>query len=325
VVSQETAVTNPAEEHAADRQALSASAFEHLPVEAAVLDRSGVVVLANDLWRAGRNPPVGSDFVDQGDADDGEVRAMISEGVGRVMTGRSSRVELEVPDHGSGTRRWLLLLLGGVAHDGAVVVKVDVTRSREVLDLVAESSMRDGVTGLPNRSLIEDRIESAVARAERGTSAPVVLFLDLDRFKEVNDVHGHGMGDRVLMTVSQRLSASLRALDTFGRWGGDEFVAVIEVEAGGDWGAAVGVIDRMLKAVAAPVELGGAELSIDVSIGAVVVRPGDSVRTLIALADAAMYEAKQSGEHVVVTRRDAGDLVLDLAEQRRRQPGGGRC
>jgi diguanylate cyclase (GGDEF)-like protein len=273
---------------------LAALALELVPAEAAVLGPGGVVVATNPRWQEGGGAPVGAFFVAGEDVEDDELRMVLEDGVARVLDGRATQVELEVPSRVSESIRWNLLLLGAVGDHYAVVIKVDVTRSHEVLDLVGAIAMHDGMTGLPNRSLLEDRIASAIARTERGVSAPLVLFMDLDGFKAVNDAHGHGVGDRVLVAVAQRLSTSLRAADSFGRWGGDEFVAIVEVGPGEGEAAFNQVVDRITESVSAPLRIDGIDVRVGVSIGAVLVQPGDDVRGLVAFADAAMYRAKQS-------------------------------
>jgi diguanylate cyclase (GGDEF)-like protein len=191
---------------------------------------------------------------------------------------------------------------------GAVATRVDVTRSHEVLDLVAASAVRDPLTGLPHRTLIEDRIAIAIARAERGAATPALLFLDLDGFKAVNDDHGHEVGDQVLVTVGRRLDAVLRASDTCGRWGGDEFVVVVDLEPSrvdDDLGL---VISRICATVDTPINVDGLEVEVGLSLGAVLVRPDDTIEQLTALADDAMYQAKRAGSCSVVVDRDVIDL-----------------
>jgi diguanylate cyclase len=280
-----------------------------LPAAVAVVDRKGVVVAANALWRQ-FDDEAGSPGFLAGEGGDERVRALVLESIARVGQGRSPYVELEVPDDGPDGRRWDLVRLSGLGRCGAVVMRIDVTRSHDALDVLAQRSLCDSLTGLPNRSLLEDRIASAVARAERGTSAPVLLFMDLDRFKAINDTHGHSAGDAALVTVTQRLGTSLRAVDTFGRWGGDEFVAIIELPPDEDPATLTGVVDRVIEAVGAPLEIGGTHVEIGISIGAALIRPGDNGLELVGLADAAMYHAKQANLPAAVTPRDTEDVRL---------------
>jgi diguanylate cyclase (GGDEF)-like protein len=292
--------------------------LEALPAEVALLDPEGVVIAANAAWRKEGGMPIGSSFTasDTGRAGDDDLHSLVTQSIDRVLRGRSDHVELEVPVDSPDGRRWKLLLFASVEDLGAIVTRVDVTRSHEVLDIVSETALRDGLTRLPNRSLLEDRIATAVARTERGQSAPAILFMDLNRFKVINDELGHEAGDRVLATVGQRLSASLRAADSCGRWGGDEFVAIVEVNRKDDPHALSSVIDRICETLNAPLELDGMELDVGVSIGAVLVRPGDTPTELVAMADAAMYEAKRSRRRAVVAPRDVIDLRLGSESER---------
>ena len=237
----------------------------------------------------------------------------------RVLRTDKDRIELEIPVDGPDGRKWALLLVSTLEGCGVVVTKVDVTRVHKVLDLVSESALQDSLTRLPNRTLLEDRIATAIARTERGQARPAVLFLDLDRFKSINDELGHDMGDRVLATIAQRLNASLRSADSCGRWGGDEFVAVVEVDGADEHDALKGVVERIAGSLNAPIELRGQLFHVGVSIGAVPVRPGDSSTALIAMADTAMYDSKRKEHAVVVRREPTVDLRFEAGRQRRRR------
>jgi diguanylate cyclase (GGDEF)-like protein len=149
----------------------------------------------------------------------------------------------------------------------------------------------DLLTGLPNRLLLSERLESALLAAEVGRRGLAVLFVDLDHFKAVNDTHGHLIGDRYLQEVANRLKSSLRHDDILARWGGDEFVAVIEQLPGG--AAVEETVQRLHARLASPVRLAGHELIPSASIG-VARYPQDGVdaERLIQAADAAMYREK---------------------------------
>jgi diguanylate cyclase (GGDEF)-like protein len=155
-------------------------------------------------------------------------------------------------------------------------------------------ALHDALTGLPNRDLFRDRIEQAVRGARRSGLTAVVMIMDLDHFKEINDTLGHHMGDLLLEEVSRRLSATLREADTVARLGGDEFgVLLPHVSKPGD--AAV-VAQQLLTELREPFMLDGMRLEIDASIG-IALHPnhGDHVETLQQRADIAMYSAKHSG------------------------------
>lgn len=156
----------------------------------------------------------------------------------------------------------------------------------------------DELTQLPNRVLLRDRLAAATQRAQRSGSMAAVVFIDLDRFKPVNDLHGHLVGDALLRAVGERLRASLRATDTVARWGGDEFVCVLE--GVGDEGAATHVAAQLHRALLRPFEValpdGAGELTLGASLG-VALWPQHETdgEALLRCADQAMYAAKRAG------------------------------
>lgn len=154
-------------------------------------------------------------------------------------------------------------------------------------------SLHDVLTGLPNRSLFNDRLENALALAKRHTWRLAVMFIDLDKFKSINDSSGHAAGDHVLKTISERLQTSVRGADTVGRQGGDEFLyLMLEVKDDADVAHAA---NKLIENLARPCKFNGVELSVRPSIGiAVYPENGRSTRVLLENADTAMYMAKQS-------------------------------
>jgi len=179
---------------------------------------------------------------------------------------------------------------------GAVVVFRDVSAARAMSLQMAHSAEHDALTGLPNRTLLNDRISQAIAYARRHSKQVAVLFLDLDGFKHINDSLGHPIGDKLLQSVTRRLVDCGRASDTVSRQGGDEFVVLLaEIEQAQD--AAIAA-QRMLRAVAGAHSIDHHELHITTSIG-VSVYPDDGLdaETLIKNADTAMYQAKENGRH----------------------------
>lgn len=175
---------------------------------------------------------------------------------------------------------------------------------------LARLATRDELTTLPNRRAVDLHLEAAVERVRAGDSVGVlVLFLDLDDFKAVNDAHGHGIGDELLATVAQRLRAAVRERDVVGRFGGDEFVVVAE---GGPDELRRGTVARVVEALATPVRLGAVTASARASIGTVGARTGDDVTAaqLLSAADARMYERKRE----VRAAREAHDGREVVAE-----------
>ena len=152
----------------------------------------------------------------------------------------------------------------------------------------------DELTGLPNRQLLKDRLEQLLVQVRREKSSGAMLFLDLDRFKEINDVYGHSIGDVVLTQAAERIVAEVRDSDTVARLGGDEFVVVMpKIENHGSVSAAA---TRLLRVLAETFSVAGRNHFLSASIGVVVFpEDGDSVETLLKNADSAMYRAKEAG------------------------------
>ena len=151
-------------------------------------------------------------------------------------------------------------------------------------------AMHDPLTGLANRSLLRDRLEHALARSRREGASAGVLFVDLDNFKQVNDIYGHATGDAVLVEVARRLQAAVRPSDTVARLGGDEFVAVCE---GISPDTALALARRLSEGVAVPMNAGGVRHEMSASIGIALGR--SSAEALLSDADAAVYQAKANG------------------------------
>ncbi|HEX6739696.1 MAG TPA: EAL domain-containing protein [Vicinamibacteria bacterium] len=197
--------------------------------------------------------------------------------------------------HKDGGYRWLLW--NGVrARDRDLIygVALDVTHRREAEAQIAHLAYHDPLTGLPNRQLFLDRLSVASAGAQRRHQSLAVLFIDLDRFKVINDSLGHPIGDLLLKEVSKRLRRSLREEDTVARLGGDEFTAIL---LGGAAPAQVSrVAQKIRDTVKAPLLLGGHELAVSTSIG-IGLYPSDGTdpQTLLRSADTAMYRAKELG------------------------------
>ncbi|WP_243359059.1 diguanylate cyclase domain-containing protein [Fundidesulfovibrio terrae] len=184
----------------------------------------------------------------------------------------------------------------GQAAKGFLLVVTDVSEKMEAEERIRELAFHDVLTALPNRMLLTDRLEQAMATADRNASKVGVMFLDLDDFKRVNDTYGHETGDRLLKQVARRLGECLRSNDTLARYAGDEFVAVLMDLKNID--EAARVASRMLESVSEPFDLPGGQARIGASIG-IAVYPGDGVspQQLISHADTAMYRAKGRGKN----------------------------
>ena len=179
--------------------------------------------------------------------------------------------------------------------DGRIIVMLsDVTERRRTEEELAYKATHDLLTGLPNRMLFKDRFSVAMAQAQRVHKKLAVVFLDLDRFKEVNDTLGHNVGDRLLCAVGNRLSEFLRKTDTVARIGGDEFLLLLaEIDRMED---ATIIAQKVLESVQDPFVVNGHEIFITASIGiAFYPDDGNEVDTLMNRADKGMYSAKQKG------------------------------
>ena len=183
---------------------------------------------------------------------------------------------------------------GSVA--GLIGTITDITEQRRVEEQVRHMAHHDALTQLPNRSLLQDRVGQAIARAKRRREQLALLFIDLDRFKSINDSLGHSVGDRLLQAVAARLLGCTRAADTVARIGGDEFVVLLGDVDRPETGRHVA--QKLIESLSAPLELDGHGLQVTPSIG-IAVYPGDGedVETLLRNADTAMYHAKRQGRN----------------------------
>ncbi|MEO0315294.1 MAG: hypothetical protein RI928_1750 [Pseudomonadota bacterium] len=172
----------------------------------------------------------------------------------------------------------------------------DISNRKRLEYQLAFQATHDALTGTNNRSALLDRLADAIIYARRNSLTVWVAFIDLDRFKFINDHYGHLTGDQVLTGISHRLRSVLRSNDVLGRYGGDEFIAVLrggpEVEMSSE------TLERIMRAVAEPMIIDGHSMRISCSVGvAVFPQDGDTPQQLLEMADAAMYRAKQTGRN----------------------------
>jgi diguanylate cyclase (GGDEF)-like protein/PAS domain S-box-containing protein len=180
---------------------------------------------------------------------------------------------------------------------------------------LSQQAMHDSLTGLANRTLLVDRVTQTLARAKRSQTSTGLIFLDIDRFKEINDTRGHGAGDRVLREVAARLLGAVRPMDTVSRLGGDEFVVLLPGLHGPLDGVSVGA--RITEALTAPIELDHAAVTVTASMGIAVFdhrvpQPECKPERLLAQADAAMYYAKSLGSPHAELFDDLTPTVLEI-------------
>ncbi|MEW7989302.1 MAG: EAL domain-containing protein [Candidatus Thiodiazotropha sp.] len=177
-----------------------------------------------------------------------------------------------------------------------VGVFTDITQIKEAQDQINFLAHHDALTQLPNRALFRERFDHALMHARRESNSIALLFLDLDRFKTVNDTLGHPSGDLVLLEVSRRMSNIIRSSDTIARLGGDEFVLLLEEQTSAQHAAVVA--RKLIDLFSTPMNIGEHELVVTASIGITLYpNDGDDPDLLIRHADRAMYEAKQQGRN----------------------------
>lgn len=217
----------------------------------------------------------------------------------RVMKGESGTLEFEVVGL-KGTRRWLETHAAPMRDaQGAVVsllgITRDVTERKHAESRIQYLANFDALTGLPNRNLLADHVQYAIGLTRHGNENLCVMFVDLDRFKDINDTLGHSLGDAFLIETGKRLRSVLRETDTVSRLGGDEFVLVLS-DSGAQ--AAVHVAEKLLGVISTPYRIGQYDLVVTASIGiAIYPHDGQDLETLSRSADTAMYRAKQEGRN----------------------------
>ena len=259
-------------------------------------DEDGIILDANqracELYGFTRDEFVGMPLVKLvKDADRGRSRFRAA-----LVPGARTTFETVHRRH-DGTEMALEVNAAAVEHRGrsaVLSINRDVTARRALEHAIREMAFHDPLTGLPNRKLLSDRLELALAQAHRNRRAMAVLFLDLDGFKTVNDGWGHAQGDMLLRDVASRLAGALRTGDTVARIGGDEFTVLIP-ELPQEDGAAE-VSRKILRELERTFRVGASECRVTASIGiALYPRDGEDADTLLKRADAAMYRAKLAG------------------------------
>ncbi len=290
--------------------------FELSPIGVAELDRDGTIVLANDamvaLFGIERSDLVGcqlSGFVD-------------NPGAGTNSSEHAQPTVVRSETHyvvGGGHELWVhqstSTIAGPKGEPRTLVQMVDITEQLRIRAELERQALHDDLTGLPNRALLDDRLEHAIARSRRSGRFTAALFIDIDLFKTVNDSLGHRVGDQLLIEVSRRLTAAARAGDTVARFGGDEFVVVCEELA--EPADAVALGRRFSAELATPIELADRAITITISVGIAVAAPHDNAEAVLRDADLAMYQAKGQGRNsLVLFDHDMRDqLVHELKQQ----------
>ncbi|MFA9217448.1 MAG: putative bifunctional diguanylate cyclase/phosphodiesterase [Sphingomonadaceae bacterium] len=264
-----------------------------------VKDLDGRYLLVNEATVAFLGRPA-SDILGHSDAElfpAPTAGAVIQQDRMVMASGRTQTFEEPVTLHSG--RQALFLSTKGPIFDthglpaGMFGISRDVTERKQAEERIEHLAHFDVLTGLPNRVQLEELARQAIQRAASGHHQLAVMFLDLDRFKDINDSLGHSVGDALLVTLARRLRLTLRADDVVARLGGDEFIFLLQ---GDDVAALPRVAQKILDIVSEPFAIEEHELSVSASVGvAVYPRDGGDLETLVRCADAAMYRAKQNG------------------------------
>jgi diguanylate cyclase (GGDEF)-like protein/PAS domain S-box-containing protein len=282
-----------------------------------MLDRNGCFIFLNErlesLLGYGKEELIGRHYSELVDDDHLELarnvfneRRVGNRAANNVEMRLKSRLNRRGPRLFHAQSLWMELTAEGVYSDpnertrenfvGTYGTARDISERKESEELINFQAYHDLLTHLPNRALLKDRLSLAIAHARRNKRKLAVMFLDLDRFKLVNDTLGHTMGDRLLKAVANRLQSCLRRGDTLARFGGDEFTLLLpEVRTKDD---VVVIATKILDRLNAPFVIDGHELFVGASIGiSIYPEAGDSEETLIQNADIAMYQVKGRGKN----------------------------
>ncbi|HYZ11317.1 MAG TPA: EAL domain-containing protein [Actinomycetota bacterium] len=282
-----------------ERERFSRDVLDSLVAPTAVLDADGTILAVNRAWLrfgedAGADPKAtgaGANYLEVCERS-GTVEALAAaEGIRAILGGARGGFDMDYPCHPPGEEGWFSLRvtpLSGVDH-GAVVCHMDITDRKRFETQLIEQSVVDPLTGLPNRRSFVERLREA--RVGPGGRHLAVLFLDLDRFKVVNDSLGHQAGDRLLVAVGARLQEAIRPTDLVATFGGDEFAVLCRGVRGE--AQAVAIAERLAQAVSEPFTVEGDDVYITASTGIALAAEGLSPDDLLRAADTAMYRAKR--------------------------------
>lgn len=296
---------------------LSDLVIDSLASAIAVIDQDGTLVATNAAWQKDTAVPV--DGLAALDVHDNFLEACrghgtansavgehLADGTARVIAGRAPRFEVQYEHASQNNDRWFLVVVTHLAGIGAVVSRTETTTHHHVQAVVSDLAFHDPLTGLPNRWLVLDRLRMALDRSDRRSTWTAVVFVDINDFKVINDTLGHATGDRVLAAAGRRLRSVLRSEDTCGRWGGDEFVMVVEVDGPT---VVAQIVRRLHDAFDEPVPAGDGSERISVSVGVAMAQSHVSIERLLQLADDAMYRAKRGSPVVLSTALPDGTVL----------------
>ena len=292
------------------------SAFENAPIGMMMADLDGVIIRAN--------PALGKILGRRVDELDGEnINAFTHPDDRELSKSEMDRLISEGSDgsdryriekrycHADGHDVWTSVNVSCVRNQEKEPLYFigqieDVTEGKALRERLAHTAIHDPLTSLPNRELFMDRLECALRQAARDRRRVAVMFLDVDRFKLINDSLGHDVGDQILCTVGDRLHGAMRVSDTLARFGGDEFTVLCGEDQNEDH--ALEVAERLVKAMEDPITLQSGEIFVSLSVG-IALSNGDreSGATLLRNADVAMYQAKARGPSRIQIYQEANE------------------
>jgi diguanylate cyclase (GGDEF)-like protein len=291
-------------------QASSCLVIDQFPCLTMVADRCGLVLdlntMASDALGVCRSGAAGKSIMSiisaaaGADAEERLVNAWVA-----VMSGKTARVELTCSDRSPSRGRHFSYAFAPLkdmaGKPSAILVQGwDVTSYVEYAEKLQLYAFCDECTGLFNRRMMMDRLRHAISRSSRSKTKGAVMFIDLDGFKQVNDSLGHAEGDLLLQLVSYRLRDSIRSSDTLARYGGDEFVVILDSVESAE--AAILTSERILESLKEPFPLKNGHICIAASAGlSVFPDDGDSAEIILQKADGSMYAAKRSGGRKVLS------------------------
>jgi diguanylate cyclase (GGDEF)-like protein len=311
-----------------DSQHFSQSILNSMTNEIAVIDHEGFIVQINDAWRRfaienskdsktlPRSSDVGTNYLDacQAGDDPPPEAGKTLDGIRAVLQGRTSSFSLEYDCHSPSIKRWFLMTVTPIDTKprGAVIVHTNISDLKQAEEQIHDLAYSDTLTGLPNRSLLNDRMRMAQNDSKRTGRQCALMFLDLDNFKPLNDRHGHAIGDQLLVEVAERLIRCVREADTVARVGGDEFVVLLNglnINPQLAREDARQVAEKIRLTLAEPYTLEGQDSNghtknihhqCSASIGVVVFSGTETSQDdLLMASDMAMYDAKQSGRNAI--------------------------
>jgi diguanylate cyclase (GGDEF)-like protein len=284
---------------------LARAVLDALPDATAVLDPAGTITAVNQAWlmfaldNAGQpeSTGVGVNYFglcERSAAAGCQDAQRAADALREVLAGDTVHGELEYPCPSPAVNRWFLLRITPLGGDvqGAVTSHVNITRRKMAEQTLAHEAAHDPLTGLANPSLFADRLNAALTgrRSQAASTQVGLMYLDADRFKQVNDTYGHDAGDEALLTIGHRLRSHVRPQDTVARLGGDEFaVSAPRISAAG----LAGLSGRVSAALSQPHLIHGHLVPVPVSIGIHLADLGESADTALREADRAMYAAKR--------------------------------